>query len=77
LQGKNAAATAVIVAAGADGPLTLADIAAIDRTERAAARVSGVTQVRDQGTSADGPARRALAHRCGPCRRRGRTPPAR
>jgi uncharacterized membrane protein YdfJ with MMPL/SSD domain len=60
LQGKDAAATTVIVAARGDGPLTLADIAAIDRAERAAARVPGVTAVRDQGTSADGRARRAL-----------------
>jgi len=58
-QGKDAAATAVIIAARPDGPLTPADNAAIDRVE-AAAQVPGVTQVRDQGTSADGRARKAL-----------------
>jgi RND superfamily putative drug exporter len=59
-QGKDASATAVVVAARAEGPLTAADNAAIDRAEAAAGRVPGVTAVRDQGVSADGRARKAL-----------------
>jgi len=59
-QGHDAAATAVIVAARPDGPLTADDHAAIDRIEAAVARVPSVTQVRDQGASADGQARKAL-----------------
>ena len=60
LQGNRGGATATIVAARATGPLTAADETAVDRVERAAATVSGVTGVRDQGLSADGQARRAL-----------------
>src|SRR5262249_12516833 len=43
-----------------DGPLTAADNAALDRVEQAAARVPGVLRVQDQGSSADGQARKAL-----------------
>jgi RND superfamily putative drug exporter len=60
LLGHDAGATAVIVAARPDGPLTAADNAAIDRAERAAAQVRGVLRVQDQGASADGRARKAL-----------------
>jgi RND superfamily putative drug exporter len=59
-QGHDASATAVIVAARPDSPLTAADNAAIDRVERAAAQVRGVLQIHDQGVSADGRARKAL-----------------
>jgi RND superfamily putative drug exporter len=59
-QGPNPAATAILVAARADGPLTAADATAWDRIERAVAAVPGVTAVDDQGASADGRARRAL-----------------
>jgi putative drug exporter of the RND superfamily len=59
-QGHNAGATAVIVAARPDGPLTAADNAAVDRVERAVAQVNGVLRVQDQGASADGRARKAL-----------------
>src|SRR6266704_1241660 len=46
-QGHDAGATAVIVAARPDGPLTGADNAAIDRVERAATQVRGVLRVQD------------------------------
>jgi RND superfamily putative drug exporter len=59
-QGRNAGATATIVAARSGSPLTAADNAAFGRVERAAARVAGVTLVRDEGESADGQARTAL-----------------
>jgi RND superfamily putative drug exporter len=59
-QGGNAGATATIVAARAAAPLTAADNAAFGRVEHAAAKVAGVTLVRDQGESADGQARKAL-----------------
>jgi len=56
----NASATAVIVAARQDGPLTTADNAAVDRVEQTVSRLPGVLSVLDQGSSADGEARRAL-----------------
>jgi putative drug exporter of the RND superfamily len=59
-QGHDAGATAIIVADRTDAPLTAADNAAIDRAEQAAAAIPGVLQVRDQGASADGRARRVL-----------------
>ncbi|MEO3857967.1 MMPL family transporter [Acrocarpospora sp. B8E8] len=59
-QGAAPGATAIIVAARANGPLTPADDAAIERVLQAAATVKEVTSVRDQGGSADGQARRAL-----------------
>ncbi|HWE61243.1 MAG TPA: MMPL family transporter, partial [Chloroflexota bacterium] len=59
-QGKNASSTAVLVASRSGGPLTAADDAAIGRVEHALAGVPGVTFVRDQGTSQDGQARKAL-----------------
>ncbi|TMC46608.1 MAG: hypothetical protein E6J20_20855, partial [Chloroflexi bacterium] len=43
-----------------DSPLTPSDNAAIDRVEQAAATLTGVLAVRDQGRSADGQARKAL-----------------
>ena len=57
---SKASATAVIIAARPDGPLTSADNAAIDGVEQRAAGLPGVLSVLDQGTSADGTARRAL-----------------
>jgi putative drug exporter of the RND superfamily len=59
-QGRNASSTAVIVASRPGGRLTAADGAAIGRLEHLAAAVPGVTLVRDQGSSADGRARRTL-----------------
>ncbi|MFJ2029758.1 MMPL family transporter [Streptosporangium sp. NPDC087985] len=59
-QGASPGATAIIVASRANGPLTTADDAAIERVLQAAATVKDVTSVRDQGVSADGQARRAL-----------------
>ncbi|MEU0556538.1 MMPL family transporter [Dactylosporangium sp. NPDC006015] len=59
-QGASPAATAIIVASRADGPLTAADDAAFSRVLLAAATITDVTSVRDQGTSADGQAHRAL-----------------
>jgi RND superfamily putative drug exporter len=59
-QGKNPAATAIIVASRASGPLTAADIAAIGRVEQAARQVPGVALVKDEGTSKDGMAAEAL-----------------
>jgi RND superfamily putative drug exporter len=56
----NASATAVIVAARPDGPLTTTDNTAIDGVEERVARLPGVLAVLDQGSSADGQARRAL-----------------
>jgi RND superfamily putative drug exporter len=56
----NASATAVIVATRQDGPLTTVDNAAIDRVELTVSRLPGVLSVLDQGSSADGEARRAL-----------------
>jgi RND superfamily putative drug exporter len=55
------AATGVIVAATTDHtPLTAADNAAVDRVEQRAAKLPHVTDVRDQGFSGDGQARKAL-----------------
>ena len=51
---------AMLVAATDRGRLSATDIAAIDRVEVAAAAISLVTAVRDQGTSIDGRARRAV-----------------
>ena len=59
-QGKNPAATAIIVASRASGPLTAADAAAISRVEQAARQVPGVSLVKDEGTSKDGMAAEAL-----------------
>jgi len=53
-------ATALIVAASTKGRLTAADQRAITRLETRVARVSHVAQVRDQGLSSDGVARRAF-----------------
>ena len=50
---------AVLVAGRGSGPLTAADEAAITRVEGAVRRVPGVVDVRDQGVSRDGQARRA------------------
>jgi putative drug exporter of the RND superfamily len=59
-QGKNPAASAIIVASRASGPLTAADMAAIGRVEQAARQVPGVALVKDEGTSKDGMAAEAL-----------------
>jgi RND superfamily putative drug exporter len=59
-QGKNAGATAIIVAFRSSGPLTAADEAAISQIERTVATVPDVTFVRDQGASQDGQARKVL-----------------
>ena len=59
-QTTNVAATAVIVASRSDGTLTATDQSAIDELEQAVAVLPGVVSVRDQGTSSDGQARRAL-----------------
>ena len=59
-QGKNVSSTAILVASRSGGPLTPADDAAIGRMEHAVASVPSVTLVRDQGTSRDGQARKAL-----------------
>jgi RND superfamily putative drug exporter len=52
--------SSLIVAGGSGRPLTAAQQAAIDRAERAVARIPGVLDVRDQGVSADGQVRKAL-----------------
>src|SRR5258708_1781793 len=59
-QGSNAGATAVIVAVRSVGSITSTDEAAIDRLQQAVAHLPGVAEVRDQGSSADGHAHRAL-----------------
>ena len=59
-QTTNAGATAVMVAARSDGPLSPTDDAAIEQVERAIGGLPGVIAVRDQGVSADGQARKAL-----------------
>jgi RND superfamily putative drug exporter len=59
-QGKNPAATAIIVAYRSSGPLTTADVAAIGRVDLAARQVPGVALVRDEGMSRDGKAAEAL-----------------
>lgn len=53
-------ATALIVAASANGRLSVADEAAVSRAELAVAKVAHVVTVRDQGLSSDGAARRAF-----------------
>jgi RND superfamily putative drug exporter len=50
---------AVLVAFESNGPLTAADDATIARVEAAVRRVPGVVDLRDQGTSRDGRARKA------------------
>jgi hypothetical protein len=52
-EGTNPSSTAIIVVARTSGPLTPADDETIAQVEQAAARVPGVTLVRDQGTSKD------------------------
>jgi putative drug exporter of the RND superfamily len=59
-QTTNVGATAVIVASRANSQLTTDDAAAIERVELAVASLPGVVSVRDQGSSADGEARKAL-----------------
>jgi putative drug exporter of the RND superfamily len=59
-QGKNPAATAIIVASRASGPLTAADMAAIGRVQQAARQIPGVALVKDEGTAKDGMAAEAL-----------------
>jgi RND superfamily putative drug exporter len=59
-QTTNAGSTAVVIASRADGPMTGADDAAVERVESAVTSLSGVISVRDQGFSADGQARKAL-----------------
>jgi RND superfamily putative drug exporter len=59
-QGTNPSGTAVIVAYRDSGPRTAADSAAMARVEAAARRVTGVTAVRDGGTSKDGEVAEAL-----------------
>ena len=59
-QGKNAGATAIIVASRSDGPLTAADNDVINQIERTVANLSDVTFVRDQSRSKDGQARTIL-----------------
>jgi RND superfamily putative drug exporter len=59
-QRKDTATSAVIVAASDAGPLTASDNAAISRIEAAAKHVENVTEVRDQGVSADGQARQVF-----------------
>ena len=59
-QGKNASSTAILVASRSGVPLTAADDALISRVEHKVAGLAGVTFVRDQGTSLDGQARKAL-----------------
>lgn len=54
------APTALIVAGRAGRPLTAADQSAISRAEAAARRVKNVADVRDEGISGDGMARKAL-----------------
>lgn len=59
-QTTNVGATALIVAARSDAPLSASDDAAIDQVEEATAQMPGVVSVRDQGGSTDGQARKAL-----------------
>jgi putative drug exporter of the RND superfamily len=59
-QTANAGSTAVIVASRSAAPLTAADDAAVAGVEQAVGGLPGVRSVVDQGTSADGRARRAL-----------------
>jgi RND superfamily putative drug exporter len=57
---RSNAPTALIIAVRPSGRLTAADQAAITRAERDSLHVKGVEQVRDQGISGDGRARKAL-----------------
>src|SRR4029077_9164599 len=59
-QTTHAGSTAVVIASRADGPMTAADDATVERVESAVASLPGVVSVRDQGFSADGQAREAL-----------------
>ena len=60
-QTANLGATALLIASRSTATLTSSDDAAIDRVEQATASLPGVLAVRDQGRSADGQARKALA----------------
>ena len=55
-----ATSQALIVAASTTGPLTPADVAALERVEDAVAVLPRVTAVEDRGTSADGRARQVV-----------------
>jgi len=55
-QSKDTAANAIIVAARSDGPLTIADHQAITKIQDAVKKSNSVTDVKDQGISADGQA---------------------
>ena len=57
---KNPSATAIIVASRDSGPLTAADLAAVDLVEQVARQVPNVTAVSDLGASKDGQAAEAL-----------------
>ena len=59
-QSEKTASTGAIVAVRADGPLTAADNAAIDRVAASVKHVTYVTSVQNQGVSADGQARELL-----------------
>jgi len=59
-EGKSSSSTAVIVGSSTNGQLTVAQNAAITNAENDVKKVSGIGQVRDQGTSKDGDAREAL-----------------
>lgn len=59
-QARDPAATAIIVAERASGPLTADDLAALGRVEDAARQVTDVTLVTDLGKSRDGSAAQAL-----------------
>ncbi len=59
-QAKQTATSAVIVASRANGPLTTADDNAITRVEAKVSHVSGVIDVKNQGTSADDQAQQLL-----------------
>ncbi len=56
-QGKNTADSSTIVAARDNGPLTAADNTAIQRIETAVRKLPDITEVQNQGLSADGQAR--------------------
>lgn len=59
-QRKDTATSAVIVAVSDNGPLTADDNVAIGRVVQDVKRVQDVTEVRDQGVSADGQARQVF-----------------
>ncbi|MGC1176784.1 MAG: MMPL family transporter [Candidatus Saccharimonadales bacterium] len=56
-QSKDTASNAIIIAARDGQPLTAADTAALRQVEASVRRVTGVSEVKDQGVSADGQAR--------------------